>query len=237
MKPSIETKVIEFITAIANAIYELKSNNHTGNALMAMYLTMYSNKEEYSYLIPSITDAYVRLAATVELANELNDFSSSPLLNISIPQLFTFWETESINRRVDKRHSKPIVKGLQITGKIDLRKWQGRIFTPLSISLDNNNFGWIERDYLLSSCTDEDRFYDIFSRVQLHYFKCTRGHSRDKSMYTFDSIIWKMLLDDFYACTGNRNGIQIQSYYNHLLRQSMNELDCGGWYTKAGWAA
>lgn len=234
MKPSIESKVIEFITAIANVIYELKSTPNTGNELMSHYLTMYSNKEEYRYLVPTITDTYKWLAATVKEVNKSRNFHQ-----LEMPALFMFWETEALNRRVDRRHTVGYEKGIKVPGMIDLRKyaWKGHNFVHLSLPLDNNNFGWIERDYLLGSCTDEDRFYEIFSRVQLHYFKCTRGHSRDKSMYTFDSIIWKMLLDDFYACTGNRNGIQIQSYYNHLLRQSMNELDCGSWYTKAGWAA
>lgn len=226
MKPSIESKVLAFISAVANLHIDSKGKTNL-KTFITIYLAMYTDKSKHHLADKAMVIWYSFLDEAFDNNVNIN----------SLPDMIIFWETESINRRVDKRHSKPIVKGLQITGKIDLRKWQGRIFTPLSISLDNNNFGWIERDYLLSSCTDEDRFYDIFSRVQLHYFKCTRGHSRNKSMYTFDSIIWKMLLDDFYACTGNRNGIQIQSYYNHLLRQSMNELDCGSWYTKAGWAA
>lgn len=235
MKPSIETQVLSFIADFAVVVYKLATWNKvvSGNKFMQVYLAVYKKQSAMINVIQRDYDTFVELVNTCNCFYDTNDNYEQ----LVVPPLFIFWETESINRRVDKRHSKPKVKGLQITGKIDLRKWQGRVFTPLSISLDNNNFGWIERDYLLGSCTDEDRFYDIFSRIQLHYFKCARGHSRDKSMYTFDSIIWKMLLDDFYACTGNRNGIQIQSYYHHLLRQSMNELDCGRWYNKAGWAA
>lgn len=178
-----EEKSVEyFITDYLQAYNAMVSKEHYCNTLRKEYLEIkkYADGLNRSYLYTT-------------------DYEK-----IELPTLFIFWETEAINRRVDKRYN--------YKNSISLTKWTMGC-TLSAIYFDNILMGEIEQGIKVDNLP-------VFDFLQLHYFKNAR-----KMNYTPEkNQEWKGILEEFTSRVP-QSKVSKLSLYHQFLRQAKGYLD------------
>ena len=203
---SISDKVLSFLLAMSQVakrllavIPEEKSVEYFITDYLQAYNAMLNKAPHYNEL----RKEYLEIKKYADGLNR-SYHCAEDYEKIELPILFIFWETEAINRRVDKRYNyKP---------SISLTKWT--MGCNLSaIYFDNVLMGEIETELKLENTP-------VFDFLQLHYFKSAR-----KVNYTAEkNQEWKGILEEFTSRVP-QSKVSRLSLYHQFLRQAKGYLD------------
>jgi hypothetical protein len=225
----INLAVLDFLTAMSVVESRLRfldlaevlseEGNSTADFISAYLYAFQSGEQQHTMFLQE------HYAAIKKFAESFNRsyFNIEEYVPIIVPKLFVFWETDAINRRVDKRYN--------YVPTISLTKWHKAEY-KLSLLDDIHYFGVIEKEYWervnARDIEFNDRHEGVLSMLQLTYLRNVRGNKykleRESNITPTLHQMWKGVLENVSMIPLTIDSSKL-SLYNNFLRQAKGYED------------